>query len=160
MKGLLLLAAVAAGCGGPARPGDAAATPRHAEDATPRPAASPPDASPEASPELEQADGPGEEMRVEAPEKNPLSPTVKLKLVITPPARGTLVWGRKKMGELKPGQMTVEMERPRGSGPLDLVIRAEGFLPHHVRLFSDRDDKLYVRLYHPDDARGLLGYRP
>jgi hypothetical protein len=84
---------------------------------------------------------------------------VKVKLIVTPAAKGTVHWGRKKLADLAPGRMAVEAQRPRDSGPLDLVIRADGFLPHHVRVFTDRDDKLSVRLVHPDQAPGLLGYR-
>jgi hypothetical protein len=84
---------------------------------------------------------------------------VKVKLIVTPAAKGTVHWGRKKLADLKPGAMTLEAERPRNSGPLDLLIRADGFLPHHVRLFTDRDDKLSVHLVRPDQASGLLGYR-
>jgi hypothetical protein len=55
--------------------------------------------------------------------------------------------------------MAVEIERPRDSGPLDVLVRADTFLPHHIRLFTDRDDRLSVRLIRPEEARGLLGYR-
>ena len=99
------------------------------------------------------------ELVEEAPDRDPRSATVKLKLVVTPAAQGTVSWGRKRLADLRPGQMSMEVERPRSSGPLDLSIRADGFLPHHVRLFSDRDDKLVVRLYRPEEAQGLLGYR-
>ncbi len=100
------------------------------------------------------------ELRVEQSEDAAPSESAKLKLAVSPPARGIVRWGRKKLGAFKPGHMVVEIERPRGSGPLEVTIRAEGFLPHHVRLFTDRDDKLYVRLYRPGEAPGLLGYRP
>jgi hypothetical protein len=100
------------------------------------------------------------DLRVEAPEANPRSKTVKLRLAISPPAAGAVMWGRKKLADIKPGRMTVEIERPRDSGPLDVLVRADGFLPHHVRLFTDRDDRLSVRLVRPEEARGMLGYRP
>ena len=99
------------------------------------------------------------ELREETPDRDPRSATVKLKLMISPVAQGVVSWGHKKLAELKPGHMVVQLDRPRGSGPLDLVIRANGFLPHHVRMFSDRDDKLSVRLFRPEEAAGLLGYR-
>jgi hypothetical protein len=109
---------------------------------------------PAAAPPADEPD-----LRVEPPEPNPRSKTVKLKLAITPAAVGVVMWGRKKLADIKPGRMTVEIERPRDSGPLDVLVRAETFLPHHVRLFTDRDDRLSVRLVRPDEARGLLGYR-
>jgi hypothetical protein len=149
------------GCAGDSRAPDASVPGRHTvpDGAA---AAAPRSAAPEAAPPDEGAPADGEDLAPAAEEKDPdpRSPTVKLKLIFTPPARGTVVWGRKKLAELQPGQMTVEIERPRNSGPLDLLVRADGFLPHHVRLFTDRDDHLSVRLFRPGDARGLLGYHP
>jgi hypothetical protein len=106
----------------------------------------------------EQAQG-EEPLEVEERERNPRSQTVKLKLGISPAVRATVHWGRKRLAETKPGDMTVELERPRGSGPLDLVVRADGFLPHHLRLFTDRDDRLSLRLVRPEESHALLGYK-
>jgi hypothetical protein len=100
-----------------------------------------------------------EDLRAEEPDTDPRSDVVKLKLLITPQARGTVHWGRKKLAEFQPGKMVVETERPRNTGPLDLLIRADGFLPHHVRLFTDRDDKLSVHLVRTEQAPTLFGYR-
>jgi hypothetical protein len=55
--------------------------------------------------------------------------------------------------------MEAEVKRPRGSGPVDLEIRADGYLPHHTRLYADRDDKVNVRLYRVEEAPGLLGFK-
>jgi hypothetical protein len=144
---LLLVLTACAGPAPPSRPADATVSPA---------LATPPDGSRRPDLRLEPDAG---ELVEEPADPDPRSATVKLKLVVMPAAQGTVSWGRKRLAELKPGQMSVELERPRSSGPLDLVIRAEGFLPHHVRMFSDRDDKLVVRLYRPDEAQGLLGYR-
>jgi hypothetical protein len=124
-----------------------------------RPAEAVPDA--EAIPLPPAAAVPADEpdLHAEERERDPRSQTVKLKLVITPAATGAVLWGRKKLADLKPGQMAVEIERPRDSGPLDVLVRADAFLPHHIRLFTDRDDRLSVRLIRPEEARGLLGYR-
>jgi hypothetical protein len=151
VKRVVLLLSLA-GCGGPppspARTADAARV-----DSSP-----PADTAAPRSVDAGTAPDAGE-LREEAPERDPRSATVKLKLIVTPAAQGVVAWGRKKLAELKPGQMTMEVERPRGSGPLDVVVRANGFLPHHVRLFTDRDDRLNVHLHRPDEAQGLLGYR-
>jgi hypothetical protein len=139
----------------PTHPKDAATiTVRAADAAHPIAAATPTPAAPTESPEGD------EPLQTEERERNPRSETVKLKLAISPSVRATVQWGRKRLAETRPGEMTVDLERPRGSGPLDLVIRADGYLPHHVRLFTDRNDRLSVRLSRPEEARSLLGYKP
>jgi hypothetical protein len=141
-------------------PPPAARSPSHAvvpPVAAPPPAAPPPAAPPAAPAETETK---GEEdLRAEERDSDPRSEKVKVKVIITPAARGVVHWGRKKVADLQPGRMTLELERPRNTGPLDLLVRADGFLPHHVRVFTDRDDKLSVHLVRPDQAPSLLGYR-
>jgi hypothetical protein len=114
-------------------------------------------------PDAAAADGAvatGEEpLEGEAPDQDPRSQTVVIRLAVAPATRAVVMWGRKRLGEVTPGHMTLEIERPRASGPLDIVVRADGFLPHHARLFTDRDDKLSIRLVPPGAARGLFGYR-
>jgi hypothetical protein len=63
------------------------------------------------------------------------------------------------MAKVTPEKPTVELQRPRASGPLDLEIRADGFLPHHTRLHSDRNDRVNVHLVRAADAPSLFGYR-
>ena len=92
----------------------------------------------------------------EAPERAaPLTggAQVTIKLLAEAAKKAHVFWGRKDLG-LAP----LEIQRPRGSGPLDLVVSAPGFLPLHTRVFTDRDDVLSLRLYDADGARGLLGY--
>lgn len=100
------------------------------------------------------------ELPVEEQETNPDSETVNLRLAISPPTKGVVMWGQKPMARFSPGSMDVEIIRPRGSGPLDLEVRADGFLVHRTRLFADRNDKTNVRLYRAEDAVGLHGYKP
>jgi hypothetical protein len=78
---------------------------------------------------------------------------VTIKLVVDARWKAHVFWGRKDLG-LAP----LEIQRPRGSGPLDLLIVAEQALPLHTRVFTDRDNSLAVRLYGENDAPGLLGY--
>lgn len=99
------------------------------------------------------------DLHEEERDQDPRSRDVRIRLAVSPPAEGSVMWGRKRLAELRPGKMVVEIGRPRNSGPLDLAIRARGYLPHHVRLFTDRDDKLSVRLIAPANAAGVLGYR-
>jgi hypothetical protein len=78
---------------------------------------------------------------------------VTIKISVDAHWKAHVFWGRKDFG-LAP----LEIQRPRGSGPLDLLITADGALPLHTRVFTDRDSALAVRLYAESDAPGLLGY--
>jgi hypothetical protein len=165
-RALGLLLWIAAGCGrgvSPSPSADASVPIRHsvtAQPPQPPPVAEPPPDGPPAPARGDAGASVSDEaLRAEPRERDPRSETVKLKLTVTPATAGVVLWGRKKLAELKPGQMTAEIERPRGSGTLDVLIRTPLFLPHHVRLFTDRDDRLSVRLIRPEDAHALLGYR-
>jgi hypothetical protein len=63
------------------------------------------------------------------------------------------------MAHLEAGKMDTEITRPRGSGPLDLEIKAEGYMPYHTRLYADRNDKIGIRLYRLEEAPSLFGYK-
>jgi hypothetical protein len=80
----------------------------------------------------------------------PIEP-VKLVLQITP-VSADVFWGGKRIGVSKAGEPLI-LTRPRSSGPLDLTIRAPGFLPYHTRLYTDRDDKLNIGLRRGSAAR-------
>jgi hypothetical protein len=96
----------------------------------------------------------GEALVTEERERDPRSDTIKIKVVVDARRQAHVIWGRKDFG-LAP----LEIERPRNSGPLDLVVVAPGYLPFHARAFTDRDDLLAVHLYSPAEAPQLLGYR-
>jgi hypothetical protein len=95
-------------------------------------------------------------LTAETGEVNPRSATVRLKLSVLP-VTAEVVWGAKRLGTA--GREPLEIERPRNSGPLDLVVRAPGYLSFHTRLLTDRDDTLTVRLVTPAAARSLLGWK-
>ena len=99
------------------------------------------------------------ELKTEEREENPYSESVTLRLSVTPSVKAVVLWGARQMAQLEPGKMEAEIIRPRGSGPLDLEIKAEGYLPHHTRLYADRKDKVGVRLHRVEDAPNLFGYR-
>lgn len=91
----------------------------------------------------------------EAPEEDPVSAKVSLRLEVSPrSARPVVYWGRQKLGEAP-----VTIVRPRRSGPMDVVISASGFLDHHTRLFTDRDDRLSIALVRSQEATTMLGYK-
>jgi hypothetical protein len=137
----LALAGVgASACGrrpAPTKPDEVRPSPKKAA-----PAVAPPEADDEGS------------LVEETPERDPRSETVTIKLSADPARKAHVYWGRKDLG-LAP----LELTRPRNSGPLDLLIVTPGALTMHTRVFTDRDDKLSLRLYADADAPAVLGYR-
>lgn len=73
-------------------------------------------------------------------------------------AHAFVSWGKKKLGRIEPGKPLVVV-RPRDSGPLDLTVRADGYLPVHTRAYTFNDAKISVKLTRPDQITTLLGYR-
>jgi hypothetical protein len=138
---LLLAVAATVACRRPPASGASAA----AVSASPPPSSAPRRPAPAAAPV--------DDLVVEEPESNPTSETVTIKLVADPARKARVFWGRKDLG-LAP----LELQRPRGSGPLDLVVVTPGALTLHTRVFTDRDDKLALRLVAESDAPTLLGY--
>lgn len=109
------------------------------------------------APDPRAAEAPGEDLQQETREADPRSQTVTLKLWVVPAQGAEVFWGAKRLGKVdKP---PFEIERPRRSGPMDLIVRAPGYLPYHTRLFTDRDDRLTIRLVRPQDSGGMLGAR-
>jgi hypothetical protein len=139
MKAILAVAIAISGCsgGGPKDVPRAAPAPVADVVVVPPPAPLPVDLEP--APVDDRADG----------------GTVTIKLVADARRQAHVIWGRKDLGVAP-----LEIVRPRGSAPLDLIIQAPGFLPLHTRVFTDRDDTLSLRLYAEGDAVGLPGYAP
>jgi len=89
-----------------------------------------------------------------APEAAPASSaTVTIKLVADARRQARVTWGRKDLG-----MAPLEIVRPRGSAPLDLLIVAPGYLPLRTRVFTDRNDVLALRLYTEREASVLPGF--
>ena len=63
-----------------------------------------------------------------------------------------MFWGRKKLGDTP-----VTLERPRDSGPVDLVVRGDGFFPVHTRAYTFHNDVLYVKMTKLEDRMTLFG---
>ena len=129
--------------------------------AAPAPAAlpvpAPSSASPAApaAPETAVASVSDEDLVAEDRERDPRSETVTIKVIVDARRKAHVFWGRKDLGEAP-----LEVQRPRNSGPLDLTVSAAGFLPLHTRAFTDRDDKLILRLFSAEEAPQMLGYTP
>jgi hypothetical protein len=89
----------------------------------------------------------------------PPSDKVRIMFTVWPPSLKAMVfWGRRRLGMIAPHQPLV-VERPRDSGPLDVIVRAQGFLPVQTRAYTFADSKVSVKMTPPDQKKTLLGYR-
>jgi hypothetical protein len=89
----------------------------------------------------------------------PPSDTVKITLLTVPPAKRVLVfWGKKRLGIIAPKAPLI-LQRPRDSGPMDLILQSEGYLSVQTRAFTFGDTKVTVKLTPLDQKNTLLGYR-
>src|SRR5450432_4891190 len=89
----------------------------------------------------------------------PLASTVKITIISVPTQKRVFVfWGKKKLGMIAPHQPLI-LQRPRDSGPLDLIIQCEGYVPVQTRAYTFGDSKLAVKLTPVDQKNTLLGYR-
>jgi hypothetical protein len=84
-------------------------------------------------------------------------PNVRLVLRVGP-VDAEVTWGAKRLGLVKRTE-PLEILRPQHSGPVDLVIRAAGFVPYHTRLFTDADDRVTVDLVRPSAGPGLTEWK-
>jgi len=82
----------------------------------------------------------------------PAAPPSKIKIVIRSTPRTAVSWGRKQLGVTP-----VTLERPRDSGPVDLVLRASGYFPLHTRAYTVKNDVIGVRLTKVTDRMTLFG---
>jgi hypothetical protein len=88
----------------------------------------------------------------------PMSDKVRITFVTVPPQKAMVFWGHKRLGLIAPRAPLV-VERPRDSGPLDVIVRSTGFLPVQTRAYTFADSKVAVKLTAPDQKKTLLGYR-
>ncbi|HEY2744914.1 MAG TPA: hypothetical protein VGL86_09845 [Polyangia bacterium] len=84
----------------------------------------------------------------------PLPPKIKIIVHSRGPDRGTafVFWGRKKLGDTP-----VTLERPRDSGPVDLVVRSEGWFPVHTRAYTFHNDVVYVKMTKLENRQTIYG---
>jgi hypothetical protein len=88
----------------------------------------------------------------------PLSPNVKVTFRTFPPRRATVTWGSKRLGFIDRGKPLV-VERARDSGPLDVIVRAPGFLPVHARAYTFDDAVVDVKITPLDKMDTIYGYQ-
>lgn len=94
-----------------------------------------------------------------APGKNEVQrDTVRIVFKVFPSSKATVTWGKKKLGIIKPRESLV-VQRPRDSGPMDVVVRAEGCLPVHTRAYTFTDSVVSVKVTPLDKKNTIYGYK-
>lgn len=88
----------------------------------------------------------------------PMPTTVQIEFTTYPSARATVTWGKTILGRITAHEPLVVV-RARDSGPLDVIVRAPGYLPVHTRAHTFADTKIAVKLTRPDQKSTLFGYR-
>ena len=88
----------------------------------------------------------------------PPSPNVKLVVRTFPARRGVVMWGGKRLGFVD-RNMPLVIERPRDSGPLDLVIRVTDYLPVHTRAYTFSNANIDVKITPLDKKDTIYGYK-
>ncbi len=76
-----------------------------------------------------------------------------------PPFKAEVSWGHKKLGFIEGARKPLILERPRDSGPMDITIRAVGFIPVHTRTHTFSDNKMNVKLTPLAQKNTLFGFR-
>ncbi|MEO6952898.1 MAG: hypothetical protein ABI321_13920 [Polyangia bacterium] len=80
-------------------------------------------------------------------------PPSKIKIFVrTSPTKMFVHWGKKNLG-LTP----LTVERPRDSGPVDLVLRGTGFFPMHTRAYTVKNDTISVKMVKLADRMTVFG---
>ncbi len=87
-----------------------------------------------------------------------LSPTVKVVLATLPRLWVSVREGGRSLGSIKPGVPLV-LERPRDSGPIDIVLRSKGYLPVHTRAYTFTDSELTIKMTKAEEKSTLYGFR-
>lgn len=90
-----------------------------------------------------------------APPRN----TVRIIFQTNPPQKAEVRWGKKLLGVTRGSRGPLVIERPRDSGPMDVVIRASGYIPVNTRAYTFNDSRVTVKLTRTTDKHTVLGYR-
>ncbi len=87
------------------------------------------------------------------PEASPKPLSVRVRVTVrSSPGKSTVYWGKKKLGDTP-----VQLDRPRDSGPVDLIVRRVGYFPFHTRAYTFRNDTVYAKLTRLADRMTLFG---
>jgi hypothetical protein len=118
------------------------------------PATPPTPPSPAATPAQPAAAG----TAAAVPPAEPPKTTARIVFTTVPLTNATVSWGKTRLGVITPAEALV-IERPRDSGPLDVVVRAAGYMPVQTRAHTFADTRIVVRLTKPDAKQTLVGYK-
>jgi hypothetical protein len=86
------------------------------------------------------------------------APTVRIVIKVVPPNNATVTWGNKRLGLIKPKAPLI-FERPRDSGPIDVVVKSQGYVTVHTRAYTFTNNVLAVKLTPVDKKNTIYGYR-
>jgi hypothetical protein len=92
----------------------------------------------------------------------PVSPKVKIVFQTVPILKNQKVeirWGKKRLGFIDGARKPFILERMRDSGPIDVTVKAEGYLTVNTRAYTFDDNKVFVKLTPETEKHTLLGYR-
>ena len=81
-------------------------------------------------------------------------PTVQLTLKTKPRVRAKVYHGKEILGST-PLQLTWTKD----TGPIDITLRASGYLTVNSRLYTHRNDHVTVQMFKDDEAHLLFGYK-
>ena len=81
----------------------------------------------------------------QAKETAPATPNVRLVFKVVPPNIATVTWGNKRLGIIKPKAPLI-IERPRDSGPMDVVFKSQGYVTVHTRIYTFTNSTLAGKL--------------
>jgi hypothetical protein len=105
------------------------------------------------------ADDAGAPATAPTPAAKTPSPNVRIVFTVLPSTKkATVFWGKKKLGAIAPHAPLI-VQRPRDSGPLDVVVRADGCVPVQTRAYTFEDSKVAVKVTPNEEKNTLLGYR-
>jgi hypothetical protein len=93
----------------------------------------------------------------------PAADIVKITLQTIPPVKAEVWWGKKRLGIIngarRPPIKPLIIERPRDSGPIDILVKADTFLPVNTRAYTFNDNKVNVKLTLITEKHTLLGFK-
>ena len=85
----------------------------------------------------------------------PVKGTVTIEFRVEPRrVRAHVYHGKKLLGKTP-----FKIERDRDSGPIDVWVKAHGFISVNTRAYTFKDDKIIIQLTPDEEAHTLFGYK-